>query len=241
MRQIQRQMRYLQNWKVKALTLISFLDFRMKGKSNSEQKSEQTRRHISKEYWAYETISLKLYLEIAGSGNIGRLHKKGKPDAECEKIWEDIVKQNQKANGSYEFDIYFFSTQDYALLLNDYIFIKAALMKLSLEVDRDLVKVLAGKGYRISLENSEEYAKTLLACLRRSENLITKTVMKHNELAEFSKARSGAKTSFEEVMANLSFGLGFTVPDSITLARYNEYRKILKAKFKKHGNIHKSK
>lgn len=63
--------------------------------------------------------------------------------------------------------------------------------------------------------------------------------MKQNELIKFNETGSNNKDTFETTMANLCSGLGFTVSDDITLARYNEYRKIIirknTPKDKKHG------
>jgi len=58
--------------------------------------------------------------------------------------------------------------------------------------------------------------------------------MLQSEVANF-KGESENAITFEELMATLCVQLGFTVPDDITLARYNEYKKIIKKRSEPKG------
>jgi hypothetical protein len=185
--------------------------------------------NTSVKYWQYETIPLKLYLEIASSGDLSKLVLSGNVNAE--EAWEEIVRKNQQAVGSNRYDNYFEKSQSYALMVNEYIFVRSALIYLSVKPDKEVAGLLAEKGYKIDPKN---YIESLNKAFRKSENLITKAISKQNELHVEQEQRG--ESSFEEIMANLVVGLGFHVNDDITLSRYNEYRKIIK---KKHGGTRK--
>jgi len=204
--------------------------------------SKKTSRSITKErFYTYDNIKLRLYLQIAASGDYSQLITSGRADqTECYQAWEEIVKRNNEANNSYQFSAYFDSAQGYAKLIADYNTIKACLFCLLFEIDNDLISFLKEKGYHIDVESNSrtKYEESIHAAMRRSDNLITKIRMKQNELAMMADKGSGQNAGFEEIIANLSFMLGFTVNDDITLARYNEYRKIIK---KKHDQLTKNK
>lgn len=104
-------------------------------------------------------------------------------------------------------------------------------MKASIVIDRDMIERLRKKGYAISLSNSEAYEADLIRAIKRSENLITKITMKKNELeAEQKTTGSKEEKGFDEIIANLEFGLGWSVRDDITLSKYNALKKLVKKK-----------
>lgn len=193
----------------------------------------------SVELYSYDNITLKLYTQIASGSSVKNLIIKGNPDSnQLAVAWEQIVKQNSQNNGTYQYNSYFQLLQTYELLVNEYNTIKAMLTKLSLKIDHDLIKELRRKGYNINATvNSEVYATSLLNAGRKVENLVTKIKSKQTELNQM-EAQDDRKSSlgFEELLANLSVGLGFNVDDSVTLARFNEFQKLLKKKMKNGGN-----
>lgn len=201
-----------------------------------EPTSEKKQQDISGDYYNYDNITLKLYLEIIESKDETLLfYGKGKPDEQvCSDEWERIIQKNQRTNGKMEFDNYFNLSQSHGYLMTEYLYIKACLSKLCVVVDRELVAELDEKGYKISLENSEKYAESLQNNLRKCENLITKLNSKKKEMDRIAESRGESeRAGFQEIMGNLEIGLGFTVPDTLTLARFNEYQKRLREKFKK--------
>lgn len=205
---------------------------------------------ISETYYRYETIPLKLYLEIIESREVIKILISGRLNIDkCAGLWEEIVRKNNEANGSFEFDIYFNHVQVYGLIWGEYIFLKTSILKLLMSgrqedgniiipIDKELISVLAKKGYRISLDDSNKYAETLYACLRRVENLVTKMNSKGSEIAQMAKddSKKGNKASFDAIMANLIYHWpGAKIDDDLTLSRYNEYMKLIKQKYKNNG------
>jgi hypothetical protein len=184
-------------------------------------------------FYHYDNIPLRLYFEVAESSDYERLQLSGEYDAEkALDVWEDIVKRNSEENGSHQYYAYINSHKGLNKLLNDYTMTKAMLIKLAFVVDKKLIERLNKMGYRISTKNSQEYEDSLVAAIRKSDNMVTKITMRQNELNTLFKAQEGnkSKRSFEQVIADLTVGLGFIVNEDITLARYNEYRKIIQKK-----------
>lgn len=105
-------------------------------------------------------------------------------------------------------------------------------MKASIVIDRDMIDRLRKKGYAISLSNSEAYEADLIRAIKRSENLITKITMKKNELEAEQNQGGGSREEkgYDEIIANLEFGLGWSVRDDITLSKYNALKKLVKKK-----------
>lgn len=155
-------------------------------------------------------------------------------EGECEQEelleqWELIVKENSKASGDRKYESYFQLSKSYAQLVATYLIVKSSLLHLIiLPADMELVNDLRKRGYKI---DSEHYMQSIEACLIKVDNLVTRARMKQKEIeSQFITSDRTKPGSFEEIMANLSVGLGFIVPDTLTLASYNEYKKILKAK-----------
>lgn len=170
------------------------------------------------------------YIEIAQTGNVRLLVVKGScPDHVLVEAFERIVKRNSECNGDYRYDAYFELLRGYSKLLAEYTTVKALLLKLSVAVVWSDIVEIRKRGYKISTTDSESYAASLYAASRRVDNLITKARSKQKEMENLQTGTSTPE-GFEEVLANLNFGLGFSVSENISLARYNEYRKILKAK-----------
>lgn len=180
---------------------------------------------------------LKMYFDIANTGELSLIQRKGRFDAEkCAEAWEEIVRMNSEANNSTEYMGYLSAYKSYDLLLNEFTLIRAMLMKLQLassfygvlRIDQECVKYLNTKGYRINTEDEDKYAASLEMAIKRAMNFVTKITMKRNELMGMAESDT-KKPSFAEAVANLNAALGFSVdPDTLTLSMYNEYKKVLK-------------
>lgn len=156
------------------------------------------------------------------------------PDSDVSEAWETIVRKNQEASGSLKYDNYFTSMQDYAMMVNEYIFIKTALLELSISPNVELIEELRSRGVKLNTSGSDKFLESIGNALKKSENLVTKIVSKKKEIDAKQEERAGKEeSSFEEIMASLVSGLGFSVSDDLTLARFNEYRKIIKKKNEK--------
>lgn len=185
-------------------------------------------------FWDYANISLKLFIEIAQTGNFNLLLRSGNASAEqCLEQWEELVKRNSIEAGSHEYTHYFNLIKAYALLIAKQISVRATLLKLSVTTEWDDIVYIRSCGYNIDTTSTLSYWATLESSLRKSEDLLNKIKMKQFELEQIVKGRqkeSGKIQGFEETIANLITSLGFSINDDITLARFNEYRKLIKKK-----------
>ena len=189
-------------------------------------------RIITVTFYSYDTLTLKLFIKINDTGNVNLLIKSGfaTPDL-CAERWEMIVAANNKALGRNDYNAFLTLYKQYARLLSDFNAIKASIIILLHCIDYEAVQYMRSKGYKILLTNSKLYAQSLAAAVRKSDNLLTKLKMKKNELLELMP-RNVKTESFEAIMAALTFSLGYTVADDLTLARYNEYLKLIERKQK---------
>lgn len=187
-------------------------------------------------FFTYEDILLKLYIDLTGTGNFSQLIKSGQAsDQECLNAWEQIVRKQEKVTGSNQYNSVLQLLKGYASLMNDHTVIRACLVYLKNgPIDWEIIKLLKSKGYSIDTTNRATVLESVRTSLQRNENLVTKATMKKKELERMfqTKAEASERRGFEEILANLNFALGFTVDENITLARYNEYQKILKARAK---------
>src|SRR5690606_30327280 len=179
--------RFSNTLKQKAATPIRFLASILKtARSWLKNILKKRQSHTSAKYWQYEDITLKLFLDIASGGNLVQLCYEGKPTEDgLNEAWEELIKKNQRANGSNKFDNHFNSLQSYALMLNEYVLIKSALIKLAgeyalqKEPDLETIELLKQKGYKIDLK---KYQESLEAGFKKAENLVTKVISKKNEI-----------------------------------------------------------
>lgn len=187
-------------------------------------KSKEKQSPTTGKCWRYEDISLRLFLEIAKDGDVSKLLIEG--EADLDEAWEEIIRKNQQSAGSNRYDNYFEKAQTYALIVHEYILVRSALVYLSEKVDGTVAEMLIEKGYKI---DPKDYLPSIERAFHKAENLVTRAMSKQKEMELLKEDKKG-DSSFEEVMANLVVGLGFQVSDDITLARYNEYLKIIKKK-----------
>lgn len=175
----------------------------------------------------YENIPLRLYLNLFETKTYKDLVIEGQATAEqCAQAWEKIVTKNSEAVGNLSMSAHLDNYRTFVQFMADYNFIKATLMLLLLRVDDKDISMLETKGYKIITDKGQrKYEESIEAALRRSDNLVTRIRMKHNEL--MVSGGDNKKVSFEELIANLNLILGFEVNDNITLARFNEYNKLL--------------
>lgn len=161
---------------------------------------------------------------------------KGRKIKNLNVLWEEIIRRNNEENGDFNFNNYFNTLKTYADLLNEYILVKACLLDLSIKVKADVVETLRELGYIIELSSIEEYKRTLQIVNAQSNNLVTKIITKRKELEAFHKNK-GKPVTFAQAMIGISAGLGYQVQRDITLAEYNEAKKLIK---QRHGRNNKS-
>lgn len=176
-------------------------------------------------------------MHIANTGQVELLNAPNNIEA-----WEEIVRLNCMHNDTTEYSSYLTALKSYALLINDFITIKAHIGKLTLpvfdgsKVNMESVAYLEKKGYKIDFSSKENYIESLKAADKKRSNLMTRINMRRKEIEKLTaNNKPGEQKGLEQILAALSFQLGYTVEDNITLARYNEYNKILKQKAEAHG------
>lgn len=166
---------------------------------------------------------------------------KGRKLKQLDVIWEEIVRKNNEENGNLDFNNYFQCLKTYADLVNEYITVKACLLKLTkVSVDAATIEVLEDFGYILEVTTMDSYKKSLQIVTAKSDNLITKIMSKHKELQEFNKNKSKPLT-FAKALMQVGVGLGYSVSKDITLAEYNEAKKLIKEKHGRNSNTGRNK
>jgi len=202
-------------------------------------------------FWGYDDILLKLYIDIAKSGEFTKLIKCGAASSQdCLEIWENLIKRQEKETGSNQYNAYFQLLKGYALLMADHMTIRVSLIEIALSskvvpdgkvgmiwvplYDVDDMLWLDRKGIKINTESHEKLIESVMIGLHKNENLVTKAEMKRKELERlFENRNEGESPGFIECIGRLNFQLGWSAcDDKITLALFNQYQKELKAKYK---------
>lgn len=170
-------------------------------------------------------------MEIAKTSNYKLLLIDGvATDDVCLLKWEEIIKKNARMNNDNQYDNYLDNIKVYGTLIAEYNMVKAMLLQLIFQVDNDVIQELELMGYHIDTSGERAYTDSIYNCMNSSENIITQIKMKYNEIMLDLKGSEQDGSGFEETLANLSVSLGFTVMDDITLARFNEYKRIIRKK-----------
>lgn len=196
--------------------------------------------------WGYEDISLELFISIAETGDVKKLCRSGKVSgAGLAKRWEEIIKKNADVNQDSSYDLYLDNLKAYGYYMHQYIIVKAMLSRLCYMVDTNHINELNDLGYKIKttkvvdgkeVGSSQEYQDSLTAAMRRSENLITKINSKYKEMKLATEGVKADAPTLGAMLAQISFGVGFSVPVTVTLCQFNEYKKIVKQKYDEQRN-----
>lgn len=172
-------------------------------------------------------------MNLATGGDVMQIVIQGKVNKEEVLLaWENIVSENAKVNGDYGYDSYYQLLKSYLKLIAQYTIVKSLLMKCCYVIVWEDIAELRRRGFKIAVDNTGTYTESITACMRRVDNLVTKAVMKKKEIEAYFKNsdRNQAPVTFEAALANLNYALGFSVSESLTLAAFNEYKKIIRAK-----------
>lgn len=145
--------------------------------------------------------------------------------------WENIVKLNEKANNNFTFYNFLELNQSYLELIREHQFVKLCLLRLYLKYDQALVEELRSMGYSIE-DNKDPVAffNSLSNCLENSNNLITQIQLKQKEMQLLTEENKGNRATFEDILAETGYQIGFALKEDITLAQFNGYRKIINKK-----------
>lgn len=194
-----------------------------------------------KSYLEYDTITLKLYLQIVETGNYKLLQKTGNEAVipELYERWEKILEESNKATGNEDYTDHNNLIKDYNLTIADYTYTKATIIMLLLKFDKELVDELVEGGYAIKIGNNEEFAESLNLALSKVNSLISIAASLLLEIQGNKKSKADRKVTFMDLIVNLELVLERSLEDNILLCKYNALcagvRKRQSKKPKKHG------
>ena len=183
-------------------------------------------------FMTYQDIKLTTYLEVMNSGDLTKIVISGYPTVEAMEVaWEDIIKQAGKATGSGTFNKYYMHLKNYSRLIAEYNFIRSRLLQLMFVIDTNYIAELKKFKYNINVGGtSYDYSESINKALRKSDNIISKIQLEKSQLESITANSNYVASSAEELLARVSVSLGFSIDSDITLARYNEYIKVIKAR-----------
>ncbi len=190
-------------------------------------------------FYNYRTLPLRTYFEIVESGNYRLVNPRGKGTVEqCMDAWESIIKTYSQESNTSEYYAWFRSMRNYWKLYAKHAVLAASIMLLKIRVDKKVVEDVRKMGYTIDTTNSASYKRSLEVLEPKIRTLHSQLKIRHNELAAMEVAKeqelkeTDGKSSFDSVIALLSLSSGFNIPEDITLSRYMEMVKAVKAKNK---------
>ena len=150
--------------------------------------------------------------------------------------WLQIIKDNAEATDNHQFTFYTKTFLKKSALAAKYLVEKSSLLMVAIKVDELIINDLKLRGYKIDLSSDKKYLDSINAGLRRVSNLTTKIGLANSQMGEIIEMAKGVKRkSADELLAEVSAGLGFAIDDNVTLARFNEYSKIVAKKNKANG------
>lgn len=182
----------------------------------------------------YENITLKLYYEIASTGNHELLYISGKYKPEhAADAWEEIIKSNCKATNNRKYLILLDAYKKHSQYVNEQTFLKAAVIKLHFELDRELIKEIEKDfHFTINLKNSTKYAQSLKELDNRAKSYNTKIssqriLIERMQKEEESKAK-GKGVNFQQSLVRVGTALSIVIPQDVLLSTFNEYINVIK-------------
>ena len=152
-------------------------------------------------------------------------------------VAEEITRLNSNSTGKTNDNLD--NIKDYSRLLSKYIAVQASILQLYLCVDEESILFLASNGYKIDTSSNTAYRDTLKSAQRKAANVVTKIESKYKEImasVQQMDPDAPAKSGIETMLASVSAALGFAVDSSVTLARFNEYSKIIKKRVEAQKN-----
>lgn len=185
----------------------------------------------------YSTISVKTFIEIGSTHNFELLLPGCKDEVKLDEIWQGIIEENAKANGTGTTSAFLRIFQLLNYLIAEYLGVRAALWKSMFIIDNDTIEFLKSKGYHLKadplVDTRHTYRDSIVECLNLVENTKTRIIMERKKLLRISNGNSDGPVqsiTYEEIIANITDALGFQVPGDLTLALFNEYKKVIKRK-----------
>lgn len=179
-------------------------------------------------YYQYSDLPLKTYFLILETGNLKPLKRRGIFSDDGIHAWEQIIIAAEQANSGIQYATQLDDIKEINWLFSEYIVVKSLLMRASFEINHKVIERLADHDHPLDTSSSPAYAASILNQQRRVENFVTLIAIKQKEITKQRSTDKATLISFDSVMAELSKRLHFSVPENITLARFDAYSKVLK-------------
>jgi hypothetical protein len=202
-------------------------------KSLQKKFSKKTSKTTTGQCLKYEEISLKLYFEIAKSGDLKRLIKSGNPSLkECRQAWAEIVENNSKSNGQVsQVEIYKDLLEGYNSTLAELVRVRANICILYFETDDERINWLREKGYNLDTSSKSKFIESINSAMNKTNNLITRLHMRENQIKDVVSGFGSEPATLEDLIAKSNTHLGFTGCDmNMTLAQFNAYQRVIALK-----------
>lgn len=153
-----------------------------------------------------------------------------------EDAWLMIVKDNAEATDNSQYNFYTKTFLHKSNLASKYLVEKASLLMIAIKIDKDIIIDLRKRGYKIDTSTNAKYLESINLSLRKVASIATKIGIANSQIEDIIEmAKQVKRKSADELLAEVSAGLGFAVDDNVTLARFNEYSKIVAKKNKSNG------
>lgn len=167
------------------------------------------------------------------TGDLTNLRKDGKWEPITQEIidlWGEVQLEFAELDNNTEILNKFETDKEIKQLQTAYNVIKAMIKRLQLVTPPDPTSVqyvndLQKMGYHIDCANSAMYKFSLERADKKSNSIVTQIEMKKNTLEGNIEEKN---ISFDAIMAVLIAELRVPLEDDITVARYCEYKKIIK-------------
>lgn len=172
------------------------------------------------EYKSIKDLPLKIFFEIAETGNV-QLLGKDKVETLVDR-WEVIVYEYSEADDNKAMQNVINKNDELYNQAALYCEIKGMLLYLVGANKQEYIDRLKILGYKINTSTRKEKIQSIKENDSRANHISTRMQIISSEIETYS---SGEKASFDSVMAWLSSNLGFEPREDITVLRYLSYKK----------------
>jgi len=172
------------------------------------------------EYKSIKDLPLKIFFEIAETGNV-QLLGKDKVENLVDR-WETIVNEYSEKDDNKAMQNVINKNDELYKQAAMYCEIKGMLLYLVGADKQEYIDRLRQLGYKIETSTREAKIQSIKTNDTRSNHISTRMQIISSEIETYS---SGEKASFDSVMVWLSSNLGFEPREDITVLRYLSYKK----------------
>lgn len=182
-------------------------------------------------YKTLDTIPYKLFLQIVETNDVSLLSDTEKDINILNEVWQQMYDQHLSKNQTVESKkiLKLSKNIDKMLFLNKVVLL--ACTSLRFEFTQEVLEILAGYGYKISILDNENYYKDIERIEREANAYIIKA---ENYKSMLPEQKENQKTDYniDDVMASYSMILGYSIGkhNEITYAEYYAFEKSVNNK-----------